>query len=63
MQIRRALAVSVALPALAVTGGCSGDESDPSNAELRIAIHEDPGSLDPALAGEPDSGNVVPQLA
>ena len=48
--------------ALAVTGGCSGDESDPSNAELRIAIHEDPGSLDPALAGEPVSGNVVLNL-
>jgi oligopeptide transport system substrate-binding protein len=62
MQIRHALAVSVALPALAVTGGCSGDESDPSNAELRIAIHEDPGSLDPALAGEPSAGNVLVNL-
>ena len=62
MQISPALAVSVALLALAVTSGCSGDESDPSNAELRIAIHEDPGSLDPALAGEPAAGNVLVNL-
>ncbi len=38
MQIRRALVWSVTLVALAVTGGCSGDDSDASNAELRIAI-------------------------
>ena len=59
MQIRHALAVSVALPALAVTGGCGGDESDPSNAELRIALTSDPLSLDPAHLGDPVSANVV----
>jgi len=59
MQIRRALAVSVTLGALAATGGCSGDDSDASNAELRIAIVGDPVSLDPGLATDLFSGNVI----
>ena len=62
MQIRRAQAVPVTRVALTVTAEGSGHEPDPSNAEMRIAIHEDPGSLDPALASEPDSGNVVLNL-
>ncbi len=62
MQIRRALLWSVTLVALAGTGGCSGDESDSSRAELRIAIEEDPPTLDPGLAGDPVSGNVIVNL-
>ena len=62
MQIRHALAVSVALSALAVTGGCSGDDSDRSSAELRIAVSEEPLSLDPALVDDPFGGNLVVNL-
>ena len=62
MLIRRALAVSVALLALAVTGGCSGDDSGPSNSELRIALSNEPESLDPAFVGELVAGNLVVNL-
>ena len=62
MQIRRALAVSVALPALAVIGGCSGDDSNGSNAELRIAMSNEPLSLDPAFVDDPNGGNLVVNL-
>jgi len=62
MQIPRALAVSVALLALAVAGGCGGDDSDPSNAELRIALSAEPSSLDPAFVYDSNGGNLVVNL-
>ena len=62
MQIPRALVWSVTLVALAGTGGCSGDESDDSRAELRIAIGSEPLSLDPGLLTDLLSGNVVLNL-
>jgi oligopeptide transport system substrate-binding protein len=63
MQTRLALVWwSFTFAALAVTGGCSGDESDPSNAELRIAIAAEPTSLDPALISDLFSANVVINL-
>ena len=59
MQIRRALAMPVALLALGVTSGCGGDDSDPLDAELRIAMSNEPLSLDPALVDDPNGGNLV----